>query len=261
METQRNILLRISYDGTFFSGWQKQVKNGIETFPTIQGEIEKAASKIHKQKKEIIGSGRTDTGVHAIGQAANFFTEIQTIEAKSFIPAFNSLLPKQIRVVDAQEVSPQLHARFSAQARTYRYFIQCAKREFAHEQAYCWQIKRYPDISTLNRYAAVLRGELDCTSFSFAKDQSASKSRYIFSAHFFIENDFLVFEISANAFLWRMVRSLTGTLLRCEKEHYTQNDFKKILELKDRGLAGPTAPPQGLFLWHITYPEDLLKGT
>ena len=106
--------------------------------------------------------------------------------------------------------------------------------------------------------ASVLSGELDCTTFSAAGDQSKSKSRYIYSAHFFTDREFLVFEISANAFLWRMVRSITGTLLHYEQQNGTKEDFEAVLRSKDRRNAGETAPPQGLFLWSIEYPQNLL---
>ena len=107
--------------------------------------------------------------------------------------------------------------------------------------------------------ASCLSAELDCTAFSTAGDQSISKSRYIKKAVFFIEKDYLIFEICANAFLWKMVRSIVGTLLHLDEIGASKKDFKDILESKMREKAGPTAPPQGLFLWSIEYPKDLLK--
>ncbi|UTC58234.1 tRNA pseudouridine(38-40) synthase TruA [Treponema sp. OMZ 305] len=255
---RRNILLRISYDGTRFHGWQKQLQHGKESFRTVQGEIERALALLHKHPVELFGSGRTDAGVHACGQAAHFFTDIARIKPDSFIPALNSALPKDIRIMEAFHVSDNLHARFSARSRTYRYFIHCGKTAFAHQLPYCWHIRREPDINLLNRMASVLSGELDCTTFSAAGDQSKSKSRYIYTARFFTDREFLVFEISANAFLWRMVRSITGTLLHYEQQNGTKEDFEAVLRSKDRRNAGETAPPQGLFLWSIEYPQNLL---
>ena len=254
----RNILLRISYDGTHFHGWQKQLCHGKEVFRTVQGEIERALALLHKHPVELAGSGRTDAGVHACGQAAHFFTDIARIKPENFVPALNSILPHDVRITEAQQVSPLLHARFSAHARTYRYFIRCGAAVFAHELPYCWHIRREPDIALLNHMASVLSGELDCTTFSAAGDQSQSKSRYIYTAHFFRDEHCLVFEISANAFLWRMVRSITGTLLHCEQLKQTKTDFEQIVRSKNRQKAGETAPPQGLFLWSIQYPESLL---
>lgn len=255
---KRNILLRISYDGTHFHGWQKQRIHGNESFRTVQGELERALAVLHKHPIEIFGSGRTDAGVHACGQAAHFFTDIARIPPKHFIPALNSILPKDIRIIDATCVSDMLHARFSARARTYRYIIHCGKTAFAHQLPYCWHIRREVDIERLNSMACVLSGELDCTTFSAAGDQSKSKSRAIYKAHFFTDKEFLIFEITANAFLWRMVRSITGTLLCYEKQKGTKEDFEYVLRSKDRRNAGETAPPQGLFLWSIDYPPQLL---
>ena len=258
---RRNILLRISYDGTRFHGWQKQLQYGKESLRTVQGEIERALALLHKHPVELFGSGRTDSGVHACGQAAHFFTDITRIKPESFIPALNSALPKDVRIMEASHVSDNLHARFSARSRTYRYFIHCGKTACAHQLPYCWHIRREPDIDLLNKMASVLSGELDCTTFSAAGDQSKSKSRFINRAHFFIDREFLVFEISANAFLWRMVRSITGTLLHYEQQNGTKEDFEAVVRSKDRQNAGETAPPQGLFLWSIDYPHHLLKDS
>ena len=257
---RRNILLRISYDGTRFHGWQKQLQHGKESFRTVQGEIERALALLHKHPVELFGSGRTDAGVHACGQAAHFFTDIARMKPESFIPALNSALPKDVRIMEVTNVSDNLHARFSARSRTYRYFIHCGKTAFAHQLPYCWHIRREPDINLLNKMASVLSGELDCTTFSAAGDQSKSKSRYIYTAHFFTDREFLVFEISANAFLWRMVRSITGTLLHYEQQNGTKEDFEAVLRSKDRRNAGETAPPQGLFLWSVEYPKQLLMA-
>jgi len=254
----RNILLRISYDGTDFHGWQKQLCKGTETFRTVQGEIERALTLLHKHPVDLIGSGRTDAGVHACGQAAHFITDIVRITPESFVPALNSSLPKDIRIMEAAHVSDSLQARFSARSRTYRYFIHCGRTAFAHQLPYCWHIRREPDIALLNRMASLLSGELDCTTFSAAGDRSRSKSRYIYSARFFPDREYLVFEISANAFLWKMVRSITGTLLQYEQQKRTERDFECALRSRNRREAGETAPPQGLFLWSIEYPHHLL---
>ena len=119
----RNILLTISYDGTDFCGWQRQEKHGKESERTVQGEIEKVLHKIHKQKVDLHGSGRTDSGVHAFGQAANFFSPIDSIPAKNYIKALNTFLPQDIRILDAKEVDQDFDSRFSATSRIYRYFI------------------------------------------------------------------------------------------------------------------------------------------
>ena len=254
----KNILLTVSYDGTNFYGWQKQTKAGNEVFRTVQGELEKALAKIHKHKIETNGSGRTDSGVHAVGQAVNFFSDIQSMQAENFIPALNSILPRDIRIVNAAQVSPNLHARFSSLSRTYRYRIKCSKTIFAHEEPYCLHIRRAPNMCTLNEMASCLSGEMDCTVFSAAGDQSLSKSRFIKKAVFFIEDGFLIFEICANAFLWKMVRSITGTILHVEEKGGSKEEFTEIIVSKRREAAGPTAPSKGLFFWAVEYPNNLL---
>ncbi len=254
----RTILLRISYDGTRFNGWQKQLHKGVETFRTVQGEIEKALAVIHKHPVPLFGSGRTDAGVHARGQAAHFQTDIVRMEAASFIPALNSLLPQDIRITEATHTAGTLHARFSSKERTYRYFLLCRQTAFADELPYCWHIRRTPCMVALNEMAACLKGEQDFTVFAAAGDKSESKCRCIYEAHFFRQASYLVFEITANAFLWKMVRSITGTLLQYEQQQKTAADIRYAVQSKDRRYAGVTAPPQGLFLWSIAYPENLL---
>ena len=247
----RNIALRISYDGSGFSGWQRQPESTGSR--TVQGEIEKALLKMHGHPVPLVGSGRTDAGVHAAGQIANFFTDISGIRSNRFIPALNSLLPQDIRILDSREAVPSFHARFDARARTYRYFLQCGRQPFAHEMPYLWNLGRWPDITRLNRMAMYLSGEIDCTTFAAAGDQSHSRSRYLYGAHFFPEGEKLVFEITANAFLWKMVRSIIGTLIFLEKKNTEPKEFLRILELRKRSAAGPTAPSTGLFLWDVRY--------
>ena len=249
----KNILLTVSYDGTDFCGWQRQ--NTCETgHPrTVQEELEKVLQKVLKQPVTAHGSGRTDSGVHARGQAVTILSPIDSMKAENYIPALNSLLPHDIRIMDAQEAPEGFHARFSATSRSYRYFIWCGKTPPADKMRYIWPIFRTPDIDRLNEMASVLHGEQDFTTFSAAGDKSVSKSRYIEKAHFFFEGEMLVFEIEANAFLWRMVRSLTGTLIQFEREGRDAAYFREVLEKKERKLAGMTAPAEGLFLWNVLF--------
>jgi tRNA pseudouridine38-40 synthase len=244
----RNIKLTISYDGTDFSGWQRQPKQR-----SVQGEIEKALAKIHKHPVDINGSGRTDTGVHALAQAANFYTDIEKIIPHRFVQAINAYLPRDVRILAAEEVSQDFHARFDAKMRTYRYNIICGRRAFAHEQRYALQLWRQPNIRLLNDYARLLRGEMDCSTFASVHDKSKSRNRFLYQASFFYEGDKLVFEISANAFLWKMVRSIVGSFLEYEEKNISVQEVKQMIEAKERSLAGTTAPPQGLFLTLVEY--------
>lgn len=256
----RNILLTISYDGTDFCGWQRQDDiNGGEAERTVQGELEKALEKIHKQKTPVYGSGRTDSGVHALGQAANFYSPVDSMPAQNYIRALNAFLPEDVRIMDAKEVPEDFNARKSATSRVYRYFISFSETNPANNSRFTWCVKNYtPNLERLNKLTECLRGELDCSSFAASGDASVSNFRYIEDVNFFIQkdiwgNDLLVFQIEANAFLWKMVRTLTGTIINLDKENKPLDSLKKILEAKDRTKAGVTAPPTGLFLYQIKF--------
>ena len=253
----RNILLTISYDGTDFCGWQRQ--DTPSDVRTVQAEIENALEKLHKQKITLYGSGRTDSGVHAFAQAANFFSPIDSIPLDHYPRALNAYLPKDIRILKAEEKDENFNARFSATSRSYRYFINFSDSISASQTRYTWDVKNYkPDLKRLNELCACLRGEIDCASFAASGDESLSTCRYLEDARFFLENDLfgkelLVFQIEANAFLWKMVRTLTGTIVNLDKNNASSDSLKKILDSKDRTVAGVTAPPTGLFLWEVKF--------
>lgn len=249
---KRNIKLILAYDGTCFSGWQRQ-SGGLRT---VQGVVEDALAKLHKAPVALTGSGRTDSGVHAAAQAANFHTSIARMEPERFVPALNSILPRDVRVLEAREVHADFHARFDARLRTYRYYFLTRREVLPWELRYAWRIGRRPRVERLNEYARLLRGEMDCTAFAVPGDKSRSRFRYIAGASFFPEGDKLVFEISANAFLWRMVRSVAGTLVRFEEKDLSAAYLREVIESRSRSLTGPTAPPEGLFLWKIDFDFD-----
>ncbi|MGI5172365.1 tRNA pseudouridine(38-40) synthase TruA [Treponema sp. OMZ 840] len=262
----RNILLTLSYDGTFFCGWQRQEYRKIskgegkteqtrctKKLRTVQEEIENALQIVHKQPVVLYGSGRTDSGVHAAAQAANFISPIDSIPLENYIPALNARLPRDIRIHTAEEKPLNFNARFNAVNRTYRYFFYCGKTPPAWEMNYVWPLYRYPDVAKLNAMSSCLRGETDCSAFAAAGDKSVSKYRFIDHAVFFMQGEKLVFEICANAFLWKMVRSLAGTFIELEKKGGTAEDFFSVLKAGDRKKAGLTAPAQGLFLWNVAF--------
>jgi len=242
----RNIKLTIAYDGTDFNGWQRQ-GNGS----TIQEVIEKALYKMHGKEINLTGSGRTDAGVHAIGQVANFYTEIDSIPADRFVFALNSLLPHEVRILESCEVPADFHARFSAKSRLYRY--QFKINPLPHEKHYYSKLHHFPNIEQLNDYGRQILGETDCSIFAGAGDTNKSKTRYIYSSYFYTEKDSLIFEIRANAFLRNMVRSIAGTFLHYEEKNTPPEELLRIIEMKERSLAGATLPPQGLFLWQVEY--------
>jgi tRNA pseudouridine38-40 synthase len=252
----RNILLTISYDGTRFNGWQKQ-NNGASL--TIQEEIEHALNVIHSSahagdsETRLCGSGRTDSGVHAAGQAANFFSPVDSIPVEKYPVILNNLLPRDIRIRDACEKPADFNARFSAVSRTYRYFIRSGSMPSVIDAPYVWYVRKRPRVQTLNAMAGFLTGEIDCAAFAASGDESLSKRRYIEKAVFYPLGNNLVFEICANAFLWKMVRSLVGTLIQFEREEKDAAYFKEVLDSRDRKRAGATAPPEGLFLWAVDF--------
>jgi len=253
----RNIKLVIAYDGTDYNGWQRQKYNKERT---IQGVIENALKKIHGKRINLTGSGRTDTGVHAVGQTANFYTDIDSIPACRFTQAINSYLPHDVRILESEETESDFHARFSAKMRTYRYQFKCSSSGnpfLPHENRYNLRLHRFPRLDLLNEYGRLLYGETDCTIFAGAKDSAViagkSKNRYIYRAYFYIEKETLIFEICANAFLRNMVRSVAGTFLHYEETLTPPQKLQEIIALSQRSLAGPTLPPQGLFLWKVEY--------
>lgn len=253
----RNIRLTIAYDGTDFVGWQIQ-KNGR----SVQGCLQDALASIHGHPVDLNGAGRTDSGVHADGQVANFHTDIDSIPAGRFTNALNGILPRDVRVVRSEEVCDEFHARYDAVRRTYRYYLIHASVISPSLARYTCRVTIAPDIARLNRMASVLVGEHDFTTFSgpiesnWIYDSPPSRVRTIHSAAFYPEGARIVFEISANGFLWRMVRSIVGTLLEMSGRGDDRDAFEAILDARDRSLAGTTAPAWGLFLHRVEYGQD-----
>lgn len=250
-----NILLTLSYDGTDFCGWQRQdTPPGEKPVRTVQGELEGALCRMLRVPVAVQGSGRTDSGVHALGQAANFFSPVDTVPEENYVRALNDMLPGDVRVMSAKKVPEDFSSRFNATSRIYRYFFFTQKIIPASRTRYVWHLGYKPDVSILNQMAECLRGELDCASFSAAGDQSVSTFRYIDGARFYEEtDDTLVFEIEANAFLWRMVRSIAGTLIQGEQKGYDAAWFKSVLESRNRSRTLFTAPACGLFLHQVRF--------
>lgn len=255
MTESRRFRLDLAYDGTDFEGWQSQVRDGkMPDGRTVQAELEKALSVLLKRPTAVVGAGRTDSGVHARGQTAHF-DAVTKMEGEHFLRGLNSLLPPDVRVMHCRVVAPDFHSRFSALARVYHYHIVPAQSLLPWEARYCHRVHILPSVVLLNSMASLLHGEMDFTSFAHAKDPSPSKNRFIYHSSFFPQGDRLVYRITGNAFLWRMVRSLVGTLLDLAAQGRGPEDFSAILRAKDRRVAGPTAPGQGLYLQKVIYDE------
>lgn len=251
----RRFRLDLAYDGSRFEGWQNQIREeGTEDGRTVQAEIEKALAVLVKGPCPVVGAGRTDAGVHARGQSAHF-DAVTRMEGSHFLKGLNSLLPDDVRILHCQQVEPSFHARFSALARVYHYHIIPAQAALPWEVNYVHRVYELPPLSVLNSMAGLLYGEMDFTSFTHAKDPSQSRNRFIYHASFFPLGDRVVFQIAGNAFLWRMVRSLVGTILDLGHRGHGAPEFAAILEARDRRRAGPTAPGQGLYLHKVIYDE------
>jgi tRNA pseudouridine38-40 synthase len=256
MEGLRNIRLVVAYDGTDFGGWQRQLNA-----PSVQAVLEDALAKMHGRAVRVHAAGRTDSGVHARGQVTNFYTDIQSIEATRFIPALNKFLPSSVRVMAAAEAHFDFHARFDARLRRYRYFVAAGRTIDPFTLRFAHRVNRAPDLAVLNSMASALIGEVDFTALSSARDPSPSKRRHVLESSFRWEGGLLVFEIAANAFLLRMVRSIVGSLLHWESTGEGITALAKALETGDRSLSGPTAPARGLFFWNAEYyPEPRKPG-
>lgn len=240
-----NIKLKIEYDGTNYSGWQKQ-----QNLRTIQDEIEKAIKKITNQEIEVHGSGRTDAGVHALGQVANF--EIETkIPAEKMKFALNQHLPDDIRILSSEEADAGFHSRFSAKGKTYRYRIQTGevKRPFERNTAYF--VRGDLDIGKMRESAQYLIGEHNFASFKSEGSSAKNFVREIFSIEIRKTEDIIEMEISGNGFLYNMVRIIAGTLVEIGKGRNL--DIPEILSQEKREFAGPTAPAHALFLKEVYY--------
>lgn len=243
-----NFKLTIEYDGTAYHGWQRQ-KNQ----PTVQAQIENALGIMTRTPIRIIGSGRTDAGVHALGQVANFHSAA-TIPAPAYPKGLNSLLPDDIVIVDCTRVPSSFHARFDALGKCYHYRILNRATPSALQRRYAWHLRRPLNIDAMGRAAAMLLGEHDFKSFEGSGSPRSHTVRQITHADFTEQTDgLLVFKIRGNGFLRFMVRNIVSTLASVGMAKISPDEFGRIMASKNRSLAGPTAPPQGLFLVSVDY--------
>lgn len=256
-EGRRRIAMEIAYDGRQFCGWQIQ-DSGI----AVQQVIKEAVERLTGQNNvEICGSGRTDSGVHAFGQVAHAEIDDCTIPSAAFCHGLNSFLPVSIRVKKAWDAEPSFHARYSAMAREYRYFCREGSVKNPFTEGLVADFRKLPDIDVLNGYAKQLIGTHDFTTFTCAKDICPSKVRDIYESEFFYTQSMygerlLCYKICGNAFLYHMVRSLTGSMIEYGLNGLSNEDFCKILNAKERKYAGKTAQSCGLYLWRVSYDSD-----
>jgi tRNA pseudouridine38-40 synthase len=244
----RNIKLLIEYDGTNYQGWQIQPEG-----PTIQGMLEEKLSRLTGERIHVIGSGRTDSGVHAFGQVAHFKTQSQ-MDIRTIQRALNSLLPPDIVIQEVEEVDESFHARKHSKSKIYEYRILNRNLRSAFHRGYVWYIPQKLNLTEMKKATQGLIGEHDFSAFRTVGSPTRTAVRRVIRAEWKRGRDGLIrFEIEANGFLKQMVRSIIGTLVEIGKGRMKASDFRQILNSKDRKKAGPTAPAQGLFLKEVKY--------
>ena len=240
-----NYRLLIQYDGTNYCGWQIQANQ-----VTIQQKITNAVEIILKEKIKLIGSGRTDTGVHALGQTANFKTE-NDLDIYKFIHSINAILPKDISILNIEKANPEFHSRFDAKKRSYLYLISKYKSPFLYRYSYYYHNEI--DCKILNNLSMSLIGKKDFSSFARKNTETKNKICNIYNAHWRCTSNLILFKIEADRFLHGMVRTITGTLLKALKNNYDSGYLEDIIKLKDRKVAGGAVPAKGLFLFKVKY--------
>lgn len=271
-----NYKLTISYDGTHYAGWQRQTSrqpSAVSRQPkkTIQQEIESALQKIFRKKIYLIGSGRTDAGVHATSQVANFKVDKLSVDLLKLERALNGILPGDIVISKIQKVSPSFHARFCAASKIYRYVILNTQQKTPFMHQWVTWIRHPLDLGTMQRESRCLLGRHDFKSFQ-ASDRIERKSRTTIrkirirrfksrGLPFLQNHNFVIIDIEADGFLRNMVRNIAGTLIEVGKGKIHKGELQIILKKKDRRFAGPCAPAKGLYLLDVCYPPKTSAST
>ena len=255
-EGKRRIRMTVAYQGPHYSGWQKQTNSHA-----VSQKIEDAIFTITGEKVVVVGSGRTDSGVHAVGQVCHFDVSNQKIKGEVFSLALNRLLPPDIRILASSQVDGSFHARYTSMARMYRYYFKEERDMTPFDIQQVGKVKCFPDFGLLNEYASILRGTHDFTTFTASKDCCTSKVRDIYESYWTFETDrfgsrVLTYTICGNAFLYKMVRSLVGSMMEFADCKMEKDQFIEILVSRNRSLAGKTASPWGLYLYRISYDEE-----
>ena len=247
-EGLRNIQLIVEYDGTGLSGWQRQ-KNR----PTIQGHLETALSRLAGETIQVNGAGRTDAGVHAYGQSANFRTACR-LPLEAFRKGGNALLPGQIAIRSVRERSLNFHARFDARGKIYDYELLTAPVRSPLVRAYAWHISARLDLAEMNRALRCIVGRHCFAAFQSTGSPVRDTRRHVRAVGLREWNDGRIrLSIEADGFLRHMVRALVGTVVQVGQGRFSAGDFEEILKSGDRSRAGPTAPARGLFLRQVNY--------
>lgn len=238
--------IKISYDGKKYSGWQEQPDK-----ITIQGVLQTALANIFHQEIKLYASGRTDSGVSALGQVAHFCVDGNV--PKGFVGYINTLLPEDIRVLNIKEVADDFHARFNSKKKTYIYRMYESRMEIPLYDANAWRVPTNFDLEKVKKELPSLKGKHDFSSFCASNTSVEEKTRTIYSVAMKKNGDKILFSITGNGFLYNMVRIIVGTLV--EIGLGKKEDLKSIIDSKDRTKAGKTAPAKGLVLKEVIYKE------
>lgn len=247
----RRIKLTIEYDGSYFHGWQMQ-----ENAHSVQEELEKAILRLTGENSRVTGASRTDTGVHALGQVAHFDTHSR-VPADKFVQALNSFLPPQVAIVLSEEAAPDFHSRFSATGKIYEYKVLNRKNRSPLLANRTWHVREDLDITAMNQAAQGFIGKHDFSAFCASGHSVRTFGRIIYSSEWKREGDILIYRVSGNGFLYHMVRIMTGTMVEIGKKKRPAEEIEALIAGRDRNLAGITAPPDGLYLVKVLYPEEV----
>jgi len=244
-----NYLIKIEYEGTNFVGWQSQ-KNG----KSIQDSIEKALKKVLGSKIKIIGAGRTDKGVHAYSQVANFKVKKKIVNKKIFLDSINFFLKdKLISILDVIKQKKNFHARFSAKLRTYEYLIINRQGTLSINYNRAWHVKKKIDLNLMKKGAKLLEGTHDFSTFRAASCSAKSSIKKIYPIKISKVNKIIKIRISSKSFLQNQVRSMVGCLKYLSTYKWSLNDFNKAFQSKKRSKCAPPAPANGLYLQDVKY--------
>ena len=244
----RNIKIVIEYHGRGFNGWQKQPDK-----LNIQGEIERAIEEITGEKVDLTASGRTDAGVHSLGQTANFKLENSNFPIEKIPIALNSKLKNSIRILSAEEMPERFHSRYSVKSKMYRYVINNSPYGSAIYRELEFHIPQKLDVNKMKEAAKYFEGEHDFSAFKASGTSSKNSVRTIYKAEVIEDGDRIKIELTGSGFLYNMVRIISGTLVEVGEGKILVEDIPNIIEGKDRKKAGRTLPPQGLYLVKVMY--------
>ncbi|MCM2280387.1 MAG: tRNA pseudouridine(38-40) synthase TruA [Bdellovibrionaceae bacterium] len=248
------VRLLISYDGTDYHGWQRQSRQR-----TVQGTLEEALQKFYKKPIKLMGASRTDTGVHAVGQTAHFDAPRDPFQGDLRF-ALTGMTPPSIVLKQAWHAPNLFHAIADAQKKTYRYHVLNRRVPSALRCRYSHWIRFPLDVDYLNEASRFLVGKQDFKSFQTSGTKVKSTVREIMSASWERDRDSLIFTVTGNGFLKQMIRNIVGTLIDLNMNEAQPGRLQEIINARDRRKAGPTAPPQGLYLAQVYYPEELDNG-